>query len=541
MGRGQRTLLCVLFWILALVAVPTVLALKCKTINRTEIVNTTLGPVQGFHEVVLNRTIYFFLGIPFAMPPVGRLRFRRPVPIAPWTNVRAAMKMPPRCKQEGVVSREDCLYLNVWTPTMNTSRKLDVMVYFHGGAFSFERPLIQRDLRYMSALGNVVVVKMNYRLGAFGFFYSGQEHAPGNMALYDQYLALLFVRDNIALFGGDPDRITAFGNSAGAMSIGLMTTSPMTRHMIKRAIIQSGSPCVSIIARNADTLQLADKLAQLVGCAVEGMTITTHSRQIISCLRRVEADKIVDAQKVLFENLQVFVPVFGDDMLPVHIFTALQRGLFNRDLKLLIGVTPDEGTSLLSSAFPQFFRRDSHRQVSKSELFSTCNRTFLHNFSKSQLRRIFWNYMGLRGHSSYLRQRTILSSCIADYFMICPSHHYAQALSRKGADVYFYLFAYRTKNSITPPWMGVVHTAEVYYLFGEPFSTSWYTDEEREFSRTIVDIWATFARTGQPPKNLHWPKYLWSRPRYLQLKPRKFTAGRGPRDEWCRLWLNPDY
>lgn len=211
----------------------------------------------------------------------------------------------------------------------------------------------------------------------------------------------------------------------------LQTTSPMTRHMIKRAIIQSGSPCVSIIARENDTLELADKFAKTLGCAYEGMTITTHPRQIISCLRRVEADKIVRAQRVLFETIRLFVPVFGDDMLPVHIFTALKEGLFNKDLKLLIGVTPDEGTSILNSAFPQFFRRDSHLKVSKSELFSTCNRTFLHNFSKSQLRSIFWNYMGLRGHSSYLRQRSILSACIADYFMICPSHHYAQALSRK--------------------------------------------------------------------------------------------------------------
>lgn len=172
-------------------------------------------------------------------------------------------------------------------------------------------------------------------------------------------------------------------------------------------------------------------------------------------------------------------------------------------------------------------------------MFETCNRTFLHNFSKSQLRRIFWSYMGLRGHTTFLKLRDILSSCIADYFLVCPAHHFARALSRKGADVYFYLFAYRTKNSLTPPWMGVVHTSELFYLFGEPFSTSWYTDEERAFSRTMVDIWSTFARTGQPPKNLHWPKYLWSRPRYLRLQPRNFLPGRGPRDEWCRLWLKP--
>ncbi|KAK8757492.1 hypothetical protein V5799_004874 [Amblyomma americanum] len=348
------------------------------------------------------------------------------------------------------------------------SEKLDVMVYFHGGVFVFERPLIQRDLRYMAALGNVVLVKMNYRLGAFGFLYGNHDGAPGNMGLYDQYLALLFVRDNIHLFGGDPEKITAFGNSAGAMSIGLMAV-----------------------------------------------------------------------QTELFANIEVYLPVFGDAMLPVHILTALKRGLFNKDLKLLIGVTPDEGTSILNTASPQFFQRDSHRKVSKSDLLSTCNRTFLYTFSKAKLRRIYWNYMGLLGHTSYLTQRTALSNCIADYFMLCPAHHFAQELNRKGVETYFYLFDYRTKNSITPPWMGVVHTAEVYYLFGEPFSTNWYTDEEREFSKTIVDIWSTFARTGQPPKHLRWPKYLWSRPRYLRLNPRKFAPGRGPREQWCRLWNDP--
>nr|XP_037286245.1 acetylcholinesterase-1-like [Rhipicephalus microplus] len=539
MVTGLRPLLGVLFLTLAVTTLPTASAHNGKQINKTEIVNTTLGPVQGFREVVLNKTIHFFLGIPFAKPPVGRLRFRRPVPIDPWTDVLRATKMPPRCMQQGVLSQEDCLYLNVWTPTMNTSWKLDVMVYFHGGAYTFERPLIQRDLRYMTAMADVVMVKMNYRLGAFGFLYGAHEYAPGNMGLYDQYLALLFVLNNIELFGGDPNKITAFGNSAGAMSIGLMATSPLTRHVIKRAVMQSGSPCVSIIARENNTLEIADKLAYLVGCAVRGMTVTTHPRQIVSCLRRIEADKIVDATSVLFGMLRVFVPVFGDEMLPMHILPALKYGFFNKNLKLLIGITPDEGASILSTAYPQFFRRESHSKVSNSEMFETCNRTFLHNFSKSQLRRIFCNYMGLRGHTTFLKLRDILSSCIADYFLVCPAHHFARALSRKGADVYFYLFAYRTKNSLTPPWMGVVHTSELFYLFGEPCSTSWYTDEERAFSRTMVDIWSTFARTGQPPKNLHWPKYLWSRPRYLRLQPRNFLPGRGPREEWCRLWLKP--
>ncbi|KAH9365508.1 hypothetical protein HPB48_016286 [Haemaphysalis longicornis] len=487
MGTGQRFVLCLLCWtvILCVTLLPTVLGKK--------------------H--ILNRTIHSFLGIPFAKPPVGELRFRRPVPISRWEEVLAADEMPPRCIQVAVQSQEDCLYLNVWTPTLNKSQNLAVMVYFHGGAFFFERPLFQRDLRYMAALGNVVVVKMNYRLGAFGFLSAGTDDAPGNMGIYDTYIALLFVRDNIRLFGGDPEKITAFGNSAGAITIGLMATSPMAHSLIKGAILQSGSPCISIIARENRSLEISNKLAYMTGCAQPGMSFVTHGQQIVACLRRVSADIIVNAQRALFASLEIFLPTFGDPMLPVHILDALDMGLFNKSLKLLIGVTPDEGTSLLSTASPQFFRRESHQQVSQSDMYSTCNRTFLHSFSKSALRRIYWSYMGLYGHSDFLALRNALSNCIADYFVVCPAHEFAQKLNRKasvqhvasragGVEVYFYLFDYRSKNSIYPPWMGVVHTAELNYLFGEPYFTSWYTNEERRFSSTIVDIWATFARKG---------------------------------------------
>ncbi|KAH8036729.1 hypothetical protein HPB51_004243 [Rhipicephalus microplus] len=276
----------------------------------------------------------------------------------------------------------------------------------------------------MTAMADVVMVKMNYRLGAFGFLYGAHEYAPGNMGLYDQYLALLFVLNNIELFGGDPNKITAFGNSAGAMSIGLM--------------------------KYAET-----------GRAPQEHFVMKHSNLLV----------------------EAWLTTVGGPQRHVEMMTSG-------------GSHDPSGKTEAAGAYPQFFRRESHSKVSNSEMFETCNRTFLHNFSKSQLRRIFCNYMGLRGHTTFLKLRDILSSCIADYFLVCPAHHFARALSRKGADVYFYLFAYRTKNSLTPPWMGVVHTSELFYLFGEPCSTSWYTDEERAFSRTMVDIWSTFARTG---------------------------------------------
>ncbi|KAH8037227.1 hypothetical protein HPB51_009670 [Rhipicephalus microplus] len=313
---------------------------------------------------------------------------------------------------------------------MNTSRKLDVMVYFHGGAYTFERPLIQRDLRYMTAMADVVMVKMNYRLGAFGFLYGAHEYAPGNMGLYDQYLALLFVLNNIELFGGDPNKITAFGNSAGAMSIGLMATSPLTRHVIKRAVMQSGSPCVSIIARENNTLEIADKLANLVGCAVRGMTVTTHPRQIVSCLRRIEADKIMDATTVLFGMLRVFVPVFGDEMLPMHILPALKYGFFNKNLKLLIGITPDEGASILSTALTSTSTcshtaprtRSRHRgwALCTRPSFSTCSASPSRprgTRAKSERSAEQWSISGAPspGQGSLRRTCTGLSTCGAGH------------------------------------------------------------------------------------------------------------------------------
>lgn len=534
-------------WGSALVPVPVLVMVlfmpsfsSCRRSDRetgeAEIVQVTTGPIQGFRQVILNSTIHSFLGIPFAEPPVGALRFRKPFPIKPWTEVKECFELPPRCIQDGVVSQEDCLYLNVWTPSLDANQSLDVMVYFHGGIFLYERPLIQRDLRYMAALGNVVLVKMNYRLGAFGFLNANDHEVPGNMGIHDQILALNWVRQNIHTFGGNPDKITAFGSSAGAMSIGLLITSPVAGNLFRRAILQSGSPCVSIISRDNNSLDLADELASQTGCAMGNMSVLNHPKQIVACLRRVTVDIILHVQGQLFRKLLAFLPVFGDDLLPVNVLVALQKGMFSRNVNVMIGVTPDEGSTILSTASPRFFQRESHRVVSKSELFSTCNRTFLHSFSKSALRKIYWKYLGLLGHTNYLTLRSAISNCIADYFMICPAHIFAEGLQKRGVEVYFYQFDYRTKNSVQPPWMGVIHTAELYYLFGEPFSTSWYTDKERQFSRDMVRIWTTFAKTGKPPPEFNWPRYRWNRPKFLRLNPHGFLPGEGPRDEWCKLW-----
>ncbi|CAN8007904.1 unnamed protein product, partial [Ixodes pacificus] len=317
--------------------------------DNTEIIEIHSGLIQGFRQNVLNSTIHSFLGIPFAEPPLGPLRFRKPVPVKPWTGVKTSFELPPRCAQLRIVSQEDCLYLNVWTPTLDASAGLDVMVYFHGGVFLYERPLIQRDLRYMASMGDVVIVKMNYRLGAFGFLHAHNDDVPGNMGIHDMHLALLWVRRNIKSFGGDPSRITAFGSSAGAMSIGLMLTSPIASHLIQVAILQSGSPCVPMIARVNNSLQAADELAFRTGCATGNMSVHTHGRQVVGCLRRVNVRRILKVQESMFKKLLLFLPIFGDDLLPINILRAVERGLFPKGVKMMLGVTPDEGTTILTT------------------------------------------------------------------------------------------------------------------------------------------------------------------------------------------------
>ncbi|CAN7947016.1 unnamed protein product [Ixodes pacificus] len=162
----------------------------------------------------------------------------------------------------------------------------------------------------MASMGDVVIVKMNYRLGAFGFLHAHIDDVPGNMGIHDMHLALLWVRRNIKSFGGDPSRITAFGSSAGAMSIGLMLTSPIASHLIQVAILQSGSPCVPMIARVNNSLQAADELAFRTGCATGNMSVHTHGRQVVGCLRRVNVRRILVGRAEFHPNLYFFLYVF---------------------------------------------------------------------------------------------------------------------------------------------------------------------------------------------------------------------------------------
>src|ERR1700723_2476069 len=243
-------------------------------------IRTEAGSVEG--STSTDGKVQIFKGIPYAAPPVGALRWKEPQPVASWQGVREATEFGARCMQGNVFGdmvfrdaapSEDCLYLNVWTPKASPDAKLPVMVWIYGGGFQAGATSEPRQDGEHLAHKGVVVVSMNYRLGIFGFFShpaltkESPHHASGNYGLQDQAAALQWVRKNIAAFGGDPENLTIFGESAGSISVSALMVSPLSKGLIHRAIGESGA----LFGRKQNPRPLADserdgaKFAQSIG------------------------------------------------------------------------------------------------------------------------------------------------------------------------------------------------------------------------------------------------------------------------------------
>jgi para-nitrobenzyl esterase len=221
------------------------LAIACNAQPKaTGQVKVTGGMIQG----VVEEDMMIFKGIPFAAPPVGELRWKAPQPVIPWEGVRAADKFGPSpisgmgAQQD---SSEDCLYLNVWTPAKSMKEKLPVMVWIYGGGFSMGTSSYYDGAPI--ARQGVVLVTINYRVGRLGFFAhpalsaENPQHVSGNYGIMDQIAALKWVKENITAFGGDPSKVTIFGESAGGISVSMLCASPLAKGLFRGAISQSGS------------------------------------------------------------------------------------------------------------------------------------------------------------------------------------------------------------------------------------------------------------------------------------------------------------
>ncbi|KAL8176964.1 UNVERIFIED_CONTAM: hypothetical protein K2H54_040465 [Gekko kuhli] len=517
-------------------------------------VNTQTGRVRGTRVPVLDGNVAAFLGIPFAEPPVGRLRFLPPEPKKPWSGTRDTSSYQHACYQfvdktypgfPGIEMwnpnqemSEDCLYLNVWAPSPRP-KNATVLVWIYGGGFySGSSSLDVYDGRFLAYTEKVLLVSISYRVGAFGFLaLPDSPEAPGNVGLLDQRLALQWVQNNIHYFGGNPKMVTIFGESAGAASVGMHLLSAQSRPLFKRAILQSGAPNGPWATIGpAESRRRATHLAKLVGCQ------STNDSEMVSCLRAREPQELIDKEWLVLPYDSVFrfsfVPVVDGDFFPDTPEAMLSTQDF-KETQVLLGVVKDEGSYFLLYGAPGF-SKDNDSLISREDFLSGV-RIGVPHANEIAAEAVVLQYTDWQDEHNREKNREAMDDIVGDHNVICPVMHFATHYAEHGNKVYAYLFDHRASNLIWPLWMGVPHGYEIEFVFGLPLNNSLnYTEEEKALSRRIMRYWANFARTGDPTEASEqgqvWPPYSGSEQKYVKLNTQPLEVGRSLRAQICAFW-----
>ncbi|KUJ65309.1 carboxylesterase [Streptomyces albus subsp. albus] len=456
-----------------------------RSTERTTVRGTAQGAVRGR---LSPDGVASFLGIPYAAPPFGPLRFRAPAPPEPWTGVRDALAWgptPPRAPYappfdalipEAVRPGEDCLNLNIWTPAPEPGAGLPVMVWLHGGAFSNGSGSTPAYDGSAFARDGVVCVTLDYRLGTDGFL--RLPGVPDNRGLLDQLAALRWVRDNIASFGGDPDRVTVFGESAGAMSIGLLLSLDGARGLFHRAVLQSGA-CHHFL-RPATADLIAARLA-----ANLGIEPTTKDFAEVPLAELLPAQAALRAEL----NARPDPAVWGEAVLNIMPFEPVAAGLS------LPG--PDCGVELLIG---------SNREEYRLFLVPTER---LDAFPEARLRAMAAAY-GLDPDQALPLYRAtrpaatpgeLLDALATDWFYRVPAIRLAESVPGS----YLYEFAWRSPRF--DDRLGACHALELPFVFDRLQDPAYAPLLGPRPPQALADAmhgaWVSFAKTGDPG----WPAY----------------------------------
>ncbi|PRD33743.1 UNVERIFIED_CONTAM: Acetylcholinesterase-1 [Trichonephila clavipes] len=472
------------------------------------IIDTKSGRIEGTTSFVQSQSAQTFLGIPFAKPPLGDLRFKKPHPIEPWSEALQANKMPPACVQYSEYSfpwydskpgkSEDCLYLNIFAPIhAKEGSKLAVLFWIFGGGFTFgSNRMDEYDASPLALMGDVIVVTINYRVGLFGFLTSASEEAPGNVGMYDMVMALQWVNDNIESFGGDKDRITLHGQSAGSIAISLLCVSPLTKGLFSKAIMESGSAIFLMDNQLQPNLNLSQRLAKSVGCASDNKTIQDDPESVVSCVREKNATYLA---YVLWSfnptSARSFFPQYGDEILPTNALQDIRKGNFH-NVPLLIGNNEDEGSFQITTGNPERFGffGEKDPKINKTTAESMIRSTFSSYQDPDKYVRHYLIEVPDDDYDSIRRQ---VYTASGDSSLLCETVFFAESYAERNNDVYYYFFVHRPSTSPWAPWMGVAHFEEVQFVFGRPVSKLWrYRQNEIQLSFKMIQIWTEFAKKG---------------------------------------------
>jgi para-nitrobenzyl esterase len=474
-------------------------------------VTTVYGPVDG----ITRNGVEQFLGLPFAAPPVGALRWMPPQPAKKWTALRPAKAFGPTCAQVTTLgpfagppnSNEDCLYLNVFTP--DTKAKLPVLVWIHGGGY-FDGASNDYDASKLAAQGKLVVITINYRLNLFGFLshpaLDDQGKPFGNYGLMDMQAALQWVRANIAAFGGDANNVTLGGQSAGAGAAAAHVISPGSAGLFHRAIFQSGG--YSPIAPLATARERGIKFADAAGCK-------GSDAQIALCLRALPAAKIA-ALSGTESATSAFVsgPMIDGTVIPRQAIDAFNTGRFAR-MPIMMGTTRDEGN--FTAGIAQYFKKD-RSAITRKEFGDYVQRSYGGNagpggtppaYPKDAVPALTKHYAGVVPHQNW--------AALHGDMLACRGLHVAGAIA-KHAPLYMYRFDDRTAPSYFPKMdgftPGAYHTGDIPYVFigyhGGPDGLRVpLTQKQTSLSDKMIAAWANFAATGNPNGrgDAPWPRW----------------------------------
>ncbi|KAH9368407.1 hypothetical protein HPB48_012663 [Haemaphysalis longicornis] len=417
---------------------------------------------------------------------------------------------------------EDCLYINIWRPARaeceegRCKAKLPVIVYVHGGAFQWgDSALYFYDMeRFVSKL-DVVFVTFNYRVGLFGFLTTNTTDAPDDNGMWDQTLALKWVKENIGDFGGDPDDVTLAGESAGGIAIGLHAASPHSRGLFKRAFMQSGTPLSSIFWIHHSTISATRNIAGALGCYNDTQFLRDQAREVVACLKKIDGKDIMDALEQQVGVDRIFMPLFGGSFMPHDPHSSTAWAELNVE-SVLLGTTRDEGSffvdniSLLNPFIEDILYQDYR-------LFATTFMATSFGIPFRAARDIATKYYG-DYEVKHDRDSVsgIFGRMVADAGFDCPTHFFATAAVKSGVPTYRYLFDHRPSFSLWPKNYGVAHGDDVGFFYGTLWlhnDTSKYTDVmdssakellskakptkmEEEFAIELMTLLYEFAKTG---------------------------------------------
>ncbi|NLE73212.1 MAG: carboxylesterase family protein [Actinobacteria bacterium] len=471
------------------------------------------GAIRGVHT----DGVWSYLGIPYAASPLGELRWRPAEPVESWKGVRVCDAYGPSCPQEvGAVSMgplgvgetsEDCLYLNAWSPATDPADRLPVMVWLHGGSFvSGSASMGLYNGENLARLGGVVVIGVNYRLGPLGFLAhpalsaESPDRVSGNYGLMDQVSALEWVQRNVACLGGDPERVTVFGESAGAMSILHLMVMPRAEGLFHRAILQSAV----LLEEGFGGLTGVD-LATAETAGAELILRLGVGRDDPAAMRSVSPEELLAATSALptdfLSDGLSLAPVVDGVVVPLSVSRAFAAGM-QHEVALILGSNADEGNTFLS--WMEGMEEENYCAWARG-LFGPWADEVLAMYPCGDAE---------RNISSISRMLTELG------FAATARYVTESQVRTKESPVYLYEFT-RVPLQIALPGapQGAFHGLELPYVFGQAALFGVVDPVDLALSERIMEMWTRFAATGDPnpPGDELWPRYTAATAHYLEL------------------------